>query len=142
MAAVEVEPQTGEITVERLCGAFDIGVVMNINTLSVGVKGAMIWGLGFALFEEVQIDGHRSHTEAMSDYRIPRFTDVPPIEIVFLDNHAPGSPRGCGEMPVPPTVGAICNAVFSATGARLYTLPMTPERVLRALGKPEPDEPV
>ena len=56
---------------------------MNINTLSVGVKGAMIWGLGFALFEEVQIDGHRSHTEAMSDYRIPRFADVPRSKLCF-----------------------------------------------------------
>ena len=94
----------------------------------------MIWGLGFALFEEVHLDGHAAHTRSMSDYRVPRFSDVPPIELAFLSNEVKRPrPRGCGELPVIPTVGAIANAVYHAVGVRFYTLPLTPERVLTAL---------
>ncbi len=132
-AVVEVDRKSGTIGVVRLCGAFDIGQVMNRNTASMGVRGAMIWGLGYALLEEARFDAHRSHTAAFEDYRVPRFSDVPEIELAFLDNHRPGVPRGCGEVPVPPTIAAICNAVYDATGVRFYTLPMTPARVRAAL---------
>lgn len=132
-AEVTVNRASGGIVVERLSGAFDIGLVINRNTLTMGVKGAMLWGLGYALLEEVELDGHRSYTTSFSDYRIARFSDTPPIELAFLDNEAPGAPRGCGELPVIPTVGAICNAVYDAIGVRFYELPMTPERVMKAL---------
>jgi CO/xanthine dehydrogenase Mo-binding subunit len=99
----------------------------------MGIRGAMLWGLGYALFEEVRLDAHRSFTASFADYRIPRFSDVPEIEIDFLDNRIPGFPRGCGEMPLPPTVAAICNAVCDATGRRFYRLPLTPERVRKGL---------
>jgi CO/xanthine dehydrogenase Mo-binding subunit len=95
----------------------------------------MLWGLGYALFEETRIDGHRCYTSGFSDYRVPRFSDCPPIDLVFLDNERPGRPRGCGELPLPPTVAAICNAVCDASGVRFHTLPLTPERVLAALGR-------
>lgn len=131
-AEVAVDRRTGAIEVRRLCGAFDIGQVMNHNTASMGVKGAMIWGLGYALFEEARFDAHRSHTASFADYQVPRFADVPEIELAFLDNHRPGVPRGCGEVPVPPTIAAICNAVYDAIGVRFHTLPMTPARVLAA----------
>jgi isoquinoline 1-oxidoreductase len=133
-AEVSVDAGSGAVRVERLAGAFDIGLVININTLTANTKGAMIWGLGFALFEEVRIDGHRSFTRSLSDYRIPRFEDVPPIEIAFLSNEVKNpSPRGCGELPVIPTVGAVANAVARATGVRFHSLPLTPERVLEGL---------
>jgi len=132
-AEVSVDRATGEIKVVRLCGSFDIGVVINRNTARMGIRGSMIWGLGYALFEEVQLDGHRCHTTGFSSYRIPRFSDTPPIELAFLDNQHPGAPRGCGEMPLPATLAAICNAVYKAIGVRFHTIPMTPERVLAAL---------
>ncbi len=135
-AELSVDRKTGLITVHRLCGAFDIGTVINRNTLTANTKGAMIWGLGFALFEEALADGHTSPTRSLDDYRIPRFQDVPPIELAFLDNASKTErPRGCGELPVIPTVGAICNAVYRATGFRFHTLPLTPERVLAALNR-------
>jgi len=134
-AKVTVDRSSGRITVDRLCGAFDVGLVINRNTLTMGTKGAMLWGLGYALLEEVALDGHRSHTSSFADYRIARFSDTPPIDVTFLDNEAPGSPRGCGELPVIPTVGAICNAVYDAIGIRFYELPMTPERVRKALAE-------
>jgi len=133
-AEVSVNTATGEIHIERLCGAYDIGTVININTLTANTKGAMMWGLGYALFEEVRADGHRAFTRSLEDYRIPRFSDLPPLEIVFLNNAVKGqSPRGCGELPVVPTVSAICNAIYRAIGVRFYTLPLIPERVLAAL---------
>ena len=135
VAEVDVDRQSGRIKVERLWGTFDIGQIINRNTLSLGVKGAMLWGLGYALTEEVELDGHRSHTASFSDYQIPRFSDTPPIEIEFLDRVAPGVPRGCGELPVIPTVGAICNAVYDAIGVRFHELPLTPERVKRGLAE-------
>jgi isoquinoline 1-oxidoreductase len=132
-AEVEVNPRTGKVIIKKICGAFDIGTVINRNTTTVGVRGAIIWGIGYALYERIILDGHRTETADLLDYHIPRFSDIPPIEIVFLDNYQPGSPRGCGEMPVIPTIGAIANAVYDAVGIRFYSTPITPEKVKRAL---------
>ncbi len=132
-AAVAVDRASGEVTVEKLWATYDIGTVINRNTALSNIRGAMIWGIGYALFEEIGIDGHRAHGSGLEHYRVPRFSDVPPIEIAFLDNQAPGSPRGCGEMPLVPTSGAICNAVCDALGVRIRQLPFTPERIRNAL---------
>ncbi len=135
-AEVSVNRSTGAIRVERMAGAFDIGVVVNINTLTANTNGAMIWGLGFALFEEVELDGHTAFARGFDSYRIPRFSDVPPIELAFFNNETIDQmPRGCGELPVIPTVGAIANAVYRAIGVRFYELPLTPQRVLGALAE-------
>ena len=132
-AEVRVDRQSGRIEVLRLAGAFDVGVVINANTAATGIKGAMIWGLGFALFEEVDLDGHRCRTTGFSNYRIPRMRDIPPIEIRFVNTVSPRQPRGCGEAPAPPTIAAIANAVYDAIGVRFYELPITPARVKAAL---------
>jgi CO/xanthine dehydrogenase Mo-binding subunit len=71
----------------------------------------------------------------LKDYGMPRFSDTPVIKLQFLDNESPGKPRGCGELPVIPTVAAVANAVYHAIGVRFYTTPITPDKVLRALGK-------
>jgi isoquinoline 1-oxidoreductase len=132
-AEVEVNPSSGKVTIKRICGAFDIGTVINRNTVTVGIRGAITWGIGYALYEQIELDGHRIKTADLMAYHIPRFSDIPPIEITFLDNYQPGSPRGCGEMPVIPTIGAIANAVYSATGVRFYSTPITPEKIKKAL---------
>ncbi len=132
-AEVAVDRSTGNIKVKKICGAFDIGTIINRNTVTVGIRGAIIWGLGYALSERVNLDGHSCYTEYFNDYRIPRFSDIPPIEIAFLDNYNPGAPRGCGEMPMIPTIGAIANAVYRAVGIRFYSTPITPDRVQKAL---------
>jgi CO/xanthine dehydrogenase Mo-binding subunit len=129
-----VDRATGVVRVERLAGAYDVGIVININTLTANTNGAMIWGLGYALFEEVRVDGHTAYARSFDDYRIPRFADVPPIQLAFLNNESKAqAPRGCGELPVIPTVGAIANAVYRAIGVRFYELPLTPERVRAGL---------
>jgi len=132
-AEVSVDRNSGKVKVLRLVGAFDVGDVINENTAMMGIKGAMIWGLGFALMEEVDLDGHRCRTTGFSNYRIPRMEDIPPIEVRFTNTVSPGRPRGCGEAPTPPTIAAIANAVYDAIGIRFYELPITPERVKAAL---------
>jgi len=134
-AKVAVDRVSGKIKVKQICGAYDIGTVVNRRTASVGICGGIIMGLGYALSEEIKLNGHSPETEYLSEYRIPRFSDIPPIEITFLNQHNPdGTPRGCGEMPVVPTIGAIANAVYNAIGIRFYSTPITPERVREALG--------
>jgi nicotinate dehydrogenase subunit B len=132
-AEVFVNRSTGHVKVKRICGAFDIGMIINKNTATVGIRGAIIWGIGYALHEEIRMNGHQTHTENLMEYHIPRFSDIPPIEITFLKNYHPESPRGCGEMPVIPTIGAISNAVYRAIGIRFYSTPITPEKVKMAL---------
>ena len=134
-ARVHVNRNTGKIKVKKLCGAFDLGTIINHNTTIAGIRGAMMWGIGYILSEEIKLDGHRAETAYLNEYGLPRFSDVPPMEIVFLYNYSPDSPRGCGELPVIPTIGAIANAVYNAIGVRFYSTPITPSRVLKALGK-------
>ncbi len=132
-AEVSVGRSSGEVKVKRLCAAYDIGTVINRRMCEVGIRGAMTWGLGYALKEEIKLDGHGAHTTSLSEYGLPRFSDIPPIEMVFLDNIQPGAPRGCGEMPMIPTIGAICNGVYKAVGVRFRSTPLTPERVRKKL---------
>ena len=134
-ARVKVDRTSGKIHVSRIYGSFDIGTVINHRTVTAGIRGAIIWGLGYALMENIKLDGHGCYTEYLSDYNIPRFSDIPPIDIEFLDNQAPGAPRGCGELPVIPTIAAIANAVYQAVGIRFYSTPITKEKILAALGK-------
>jgi len=134
-AEVSVDRESGLVRVVRLAGALDIGVVINRNLATNGIKSGMIWGLGAALREEVEVDGHKCHTTGFTNYHIARMSDTPPIEIAYLDNTDSSGPRGCGEVSVPPTLAAIANAVYDAIGVRFYELPITPERVKAALAQ-------
>jgi CO/xanthine dehydrogenase Mo-binding subunit len=134
-AHVKVNRKTGKVHVKEICAAFDIGTIINHRTVTTTLRGGIIWGVGWILREEVKLDGHSVYTEYLTDYGVPRFSDAPEIKLQFLDNEKPGKPRGCGELPVIPTVAAIANAVYHAIGVRFYTTPITPEKVLKALGK-------
>lgn len=134
-AHVKVDRKTGKVHVKEICAAFDIGTIINHRTATTTIRGGIIWGLGWVLREEVKLDGHSVYTEYLTDYGVPRFSDTPEIKLQFLDNERPGKPRGCGELPVIPTAAAIANAVYYAIGVRFYTTPITPEKVLQALGK-------
>jgi nicotinate dehydrogenase subunit B len=133
-AEVAVNRTSGKVKVKRICAAFDIGTVINHRTATACLRGGIIWGIGYALLEKIKIDGHSAYTEYLLDYRIPQFSDVPPIDIEFHDNCNPGAPRGCGELPIVPTIGAIANAIHQAIGVRLYSTPFTPESIRKALG--------
>jgi CO/xanthine dehydrogenase Mo-binding subunit len=133
-AEVAVDRSSGKVTVRRICGAFDIGTVINRRTAEVCIRGAIVWGIGYALSERIQLNGHRALTASFADYHIPRFSHIPNIEMEFFNNfHPEPLPRGCGEMPVIPTIGAIANAVYNAIGVRFHRTPITPSRIFRAL---------
>lgn len=133
MVEVQVDRSTGKVRVERVCFAADIGLVISKNTAIANIQGGIIFGLGYALMEEAQLDGHSIKTKSMSRYKIPRFEDTPIIEIKLLNSGDQGGPHGCGELPVVPTAPAIANAVYNATGVRLYQTPITPSRLKKAL---------
>ncbi len=134
MAEVKVDKTTGHVQVIRVVCAQDMGLCVNPQGALLQIEGCIIMGLGYALSEELLFDGGVIHSTGFDNFTIPRFSWVPKIEGVILDRKDK-PPKGGGE-PAIIGVGAIVgNAIFDATGARLYRMPMTPERVLDALKK-------
>jgi len=135
-AEVEVDLDTGEVRVLRLVNAQEVGRAINPLIVEGQVEGGMVMGLGFALLEEVVCrDGQVLNPYAF-DYRVPRAEDMPEITTVLLEHRDPVGPygaKGCGEICMDPTAAAIANAVSNAIGARVTSLPITPEKVLRAI---------
>lgn len=123
----------GHVSVERIVTAYDCGAILDRENLLNQVEGATVMGLGGALFEAIHFDRGRITNGSMTDYRVPRFSDVPQIEVVLRDQ--PEEPSaGAGETPIIAVAPAIANAIFAATGRRLRSLPL-----LRADGLLSPD---
>src|SRR5690606_26197211 len=134
---VEVDPGTGQVTVLRYTAFQDVGRALNPPAVEGQIQGSVAQGLGWALTEGFDYgpDG-RLRNASLLDYRIPTALDVPPIECVILETPVPNVPygvRGVGEVPIDPVAAAVANAIARATGVRIWQMPMTPERVLRAL---------
>jgi xanthine dehydrogenase YagR molybdenum-binding subunit len=140
-AEVEVDVVTGVVRVVRIVAVHDAGRIINPTLAESQVEGGIIQGLGYGLFEERILDAStaRPLNANMHDYKIPTIGDVPRIEVELLDvadaaaNHT--GARGLAEPPIIPTAPAIANAVANAIGAEVLELPMTPWRVLDALGR-------
>ena len=124
-AEVAVEKISGAVRVVRLVEAFECGAIVNPDGLRNQVVGAMIQGLGGALFEAIEFENGRIKNPRFSGYRVPRFRDVPQIEAILLDRKDIPS-AGAGETPIMAVAPAIGNAIFDATGVRLKNLPMVP----------------
>jgi nicotinate dehydrogenase subunit B len=133
-AEVSVEPG-GSVRVRRLVTAFECGAVVNPDHLRNQVEGAMVQGLGGALFEAIHFDDGLVVTDRFSRYRVPRFSDVPELDVVLVDRKDLPS-AGAGETPLVCVAPAIGNAIFDATGIRLRSLPLIPS------GLPKPDRPL
>ena len=133
MAEVEVDKKTGEVKVLRVLCAQDMGLVINPHGATIQVEGCIVMGLGYSLREDIQFKGGDIHNKNFNDYDIPRFSWTPEIETVLID--AQDEPaQGGGEPAIVIVGGLIANAIYDATGARMYQLPMTPERILEAMG--------
>ena len=136
---VEVNVDTGQVRVRKVVAAHDIGRVVNPLTATSQVYGGFTMGLGFALSEERVLDGNTGLqlTANLEQYKVPLVTAVPEIEVVFVDEADPEAnsvgAKGLGEPPIIPAPAAIANAVSDAIGVRISELPITPDRVLRAL---------
>lgn len=129
---VEVDKASGKVRVRRLVHAQDMGVVINPEGARMQMEGGLTMGLGYALSEEVRFEGGRILERNFDTYEIPRFSWLPAIETVLVDNQGLTA-QGGGEPPIVCVGACIGNAIFDATGARLFDLPMSPERVKKAL---------
>ena len=133
-AEAAVDKSSGRVRVKRIAVAQDMGVVVNPDGARHQMEGCITMGLGYALSEEVRFKGGRILGRSFGTYGIPRFSDVPRIETVLIDDPALPA-QGGGEPPIVVMGAVIANAIHDATGIRLNRLPMTPERILKALQK-------
>jgi CO/xanthine dehydrogenase Mo-binding subunit len=136
---VEVDLDTGQVTVLRYIAAHDVGRAINPLSVEGQISGAVAQGLGMALLEEVVLDEGTNLTAGFFQYLVPTATDVPDIEVIVLESGegmGPFGARGIGEPPIGPPLAAVANAIRDAVGARPTTLPITPERVLACLPSP------
>jgi len=132
MAEVEVDKVSGKVRVKRIVCAQDMGLVINPVGAKSQMEGSLTMGLGYALTEEVRFNGGEILDRNFDTYEIPRFSWLPKIETMLVEN-SETPPAGGGEPPIVCMGGGIANAIFDATGARLFELPMTPERIKNAL---------
>jgi nicotinate dehydrogenase medium molybdopterin subunit len=109
------------------------------------VEGGVVQGIGMALYEQLQVKQGRILNPSFVDYQIPTALDVPPIQTLFVEIPDPTGPfgaKGIGEPPFMPPMPALANAICDAVGVRVKELPMTPERVWRALQQRETQQPI
>jgi isoquinoline 1-oxidoreductase len=132
MAEVDVDKPTGKVRVKRVVCAQDMGLCVNPEGATIQMEGCITMGLGYALSEEIRFSGGTIHDSNFDTYEIPRFSWLPKIETVVVDN-IDSPPQGGGEPAIITMGAAIANAIFDACGARCYRLPMTPARVKAAL---------
>jgi len=113
-----------------------LGKVLNPVDHQGQIEGAVMQGIGYALSEELAVDEGRVSNVSFGDYKIPNMQDIPPLQTIILESESgpgPYNARGIGENPIGPVAPAIANAVADAVGARIKNLPITAEKVYRAL---------
>jgi xanthine dehydrogenase YagR molybdenum-binding subunit len=138
-AEVEVDTETGLVTVKKIVAVHDCGLIINKITLESQINGGTIMGMGYALYEERVMDDLSGVVlnPNFETYKLPGIADVPEIEVILVNMPERGV-IGIGEPSTVPTAGAIANAVANALGVRVCSLPITPDKVLAALGKVPP----
>jgi isoquinoline 1-oxidoreductase len=124
-AEVAVDRASGKVKITRVATAFECGAIVNPDGLKNQVEGAVIQGIGGALFEAIQFEDGKILNPRFSRYRVPRFGDAPQLETVLLDRKDLPT-AGAGECPIVGLAPAVSNAIFAATGVRLRSLPMVP----------------
>jgi CO/xanthine dehydrogenase Mo-binding subunit len=136
VAEVEVDRDTGEVIVKKIYTVHDVGTILNPITHQGQIEGGVIQGLGYALMEEIISEEGQVSTLSLGDYKIPTMPDIPELETRLLEpsaGQAPYQTKGIGENSNIPVAGAIANAVYDAVGVRILDLPITAEKVLKAL---------
>ncbi|MHC4100440.1 MAG: xanthine dehydrogenase family protein molybdopterin-binding subunit [Planctomycetota bacterium] len=133
---LEVDTATGIIRILKVTAAHDVGRVVNALGAEGQVEGGVVMGMGYAISEHLQIDEGIVTNPCFRDYKLITAPEIPQIYAHFIETQDPEGPvgaKGIGEAPAICTAAAIANALYNATGVRMYELPLTPERVLRAL---------
>jgi CO/xanthine dehydrogenase Mo-binding subunit len=134
---VVVDPDTGQVHILRYTTFQDVGLCVNPAQVEGQMQGGATQGIGWALSEVCAFDQHGVLQHAnLLDYRLPTSLDVPSIAAHVVENPSPDHPygiRAVGQVPIVPPAAALANAIYRATGVRLQELPMTPERLYRAM---------
>jgi CO/xanthine dehydrogenase Mo-binding subunit len=136
IAEVDVDPETGQVHLAHFTSAHSTGTVLNPLMHQGQIDGGIVMGMGYALMEEVMIEGAKVVTSNFGDGKIPSICDIPKLKTVIQEFPVGNGPYGgmsIGEPPVIPVAPAIANAVHDAVGVRIYDLPITAEKVLNAL---------
>jgi CO/xanthine dehydrogenase Mo-binding subunit len=136
---VEVDPETGEVTILRFTTAQDAGTAIHPSYVEGQMQGGVVQGIGWALNEEYihNEDGTLANPSFL-DYRIPVASDLPMIDTIVVEVPNPAHPygvRGVGEVGIVPPLAAVANAIAAATGCRMEDLPMSPPRLLDAINR-------
>jgi len=132
IAEVYVDKTTGIVETKKVVCAQDMGQVVNPHGATVQTEGGITMGLGYALYENMEFDGGKIKNRNFNRYEITKFSTSSKIECVFIDK-MDSKPQGGGEPAIICVGGAIANAVFDACGARVHQMPITPERILKAI---------
>lgn len=144
MAEVRVDPETGQVAVDKIWLAHDVGRALNPLLVKGQIEGSVYMGLGEALMEEESYRRTLHKTPSMLDYKSPTFLEMPEVEAIIIETHDPNGPYGAkeaGQGSLLPVMPAIANAVYDAVGVRIDETPITAEKIYRALqlksrGKP------
>jgi nicotinate dehydrogenase subunit B len=131
---VKVSKSTGRVKVMRVACVQDMGLCVNPQGALIQMEGCITMGLGYTLAEELKFEGGNIGDRNFDSYQIPRFSWLPQIDCAILDRKDK-APQGGGEPPIIGVGAAVGNAIFDATGARLFTVPFTPGRVMEAMAK-------
>ena len=132
IAEVKVDKSTGHVQVVRVACAQDMGLCVNPQGSLIQMEGCITMGLGYTLTEEIQFEGGNIKNRNFDSYEIPRFSWLPKMDCIILDRQDQ-PPKGGGEPAIIGIGAVIANAIHDATGARLYSMPFTPARILEAI---------
>jgi len=144
VSEVTVDLETGEVNVDRITGAHDCGFAINTTQVEGQMQGSMMMGMGEALMEQICYDDKgRILNSNLAEYKIPTSLDMPQLDAIIVESHEPNGPYGAkevGEGAIMPVIPSILNAIYDATGVRINELPVTPERIVKALKEKQSEE--
>jgi len=132
-ALVEVDTNTGQVKVLKVIAANDVGRALNPLAVAGQIEGGVVMGLGFALQEEFVMEEGVPRSTSLARCKIPSIERMPEIVPIIVEDEASAGPygaKGIGEISLIPTAPAIVNAIYNATGVRIYSLPATPKKIL------------
>src|SRR5207245_154318 len=135
-AEVEVDPDTGQVTVKKIVTAHDVGTILNPLAHQGQIEGGLMQGFGYALMEELRAEDGQISTLSLGEYKVPTIKDIPELVTVLLapsPGPAPYEGKGIGESSNTPVAAAIANAICDAVGVRVMDLPLTAEKIFAAL---------
>jgi CO/xanthine dehydrogenase Mo-binding subunit len=145
VAEVEVDPETGQVFLRKFTAVHDVGKVLNPIGFHGQVEGGLVQGIGGAIMEDIIVDeGGRVTNPSLADYKAPTMRDIPELNTVLLEAPSGGwgqySVKAVGEHSNITTAPAITNAIYDATGVRIYEIPVHPEKLLRIIQERQPQE--